>query len=131
MTQDRCEFLKSELIKQELESTPWEALVKLAERKVLLELLAIPREELELRCVDALGKFEDVQKSSEDLANFIIVSSTTVSVLEQARVALAKEYQQIPLEDLETLYGLFSGGVKSEGYQDDIDDFLSKLEKDS
>tara|TARA_R110000868_G_scaffold187715_3_gene430262 strand:- start:1027 stop:1434 length:408 start_codon:yes stop_codon:yes gene_type:complete len=135
MNADRSEFLKTELIKRELETTPWEALTTLAKNKLLLELLASPRDELESRCINSLGSFDrnDVKVSATALAEYIIVSSTTVEVLEHAKFALSEEYNKIPIEDLETLYKIFSGEIKSKynNNSDDVLGFIIDLDEES
>ncbi|MBH47484.1 MAG: hypothetical protein CME71_04880 [Halobacteriovorax sp.] len=135
MSESRSDFLKSELIKRELESTPWEALTTLAKNKLLLELLAVDRGELEARCINSIGSFDrnDVKASASALADHTIVSSTTADVLAHAKTALSEEYDKIPLEDLETLYTIFSGGAKNkyDSGSDDVLGFIIDLDEEN
>lgn len=108
MSSSRVEFLKTALIKRELETTPWEALVQLAHKKVHQDISELSLSELEKRALAAFGKYDiNIKQTVKRLAEYTMVSSTTLEVVEQARLALEAEYQIIPAEDLETLYRLF------------------------
>lgn len=108
MSASRIEHLKTSLIKRELETTPWEALVELAHKKVIADVSALSLGELEKQSIEALGKFDlDIKRSIFRLAEFMMVTATTLEIVEYARTALEVEYSLIPVEDLETLYRLF------------------------
>lgn len=114
MSVSRIEHLKTSLIKRELETTPWEALVGLAHKKVIGEVSALSLGDLEKQSIESLGKFDlDIKRSISRLAEYKMVTATTLEIVEHARTALELEYSLIPVEDLETLYRLFMGGADS------------------
>lgn len=108
MSVSRIEHLKTSLIKRELETTPWEALVELAHKKVVGEVNALSLSDLEKQSMESLGKFDlDIKRTISRLAEYMMVTATTLEIVEHARNALEVEYSLIPVEDLETLYRLF------------------------
>lgn len=114
MSVSRIEHLKTSLIKRELETTPWEALVELAHKKVVGDVSALSLNDLEKQSIEALGKFDlDIKRSISRLAEYKMVTATTLEIVEHARTALELEYSLIPAEDLETLYRLFMGSDES------------------
>ena len=111
----RAEFLRSSLIKRELETTPWEALSELAKKKIINDLTLLSHSEIERRSIETFGKHDiDSRKMIKNLAEYIMVSATTLEIVDHARAALEQEYALIPEEDLETLYRLFSNDNSGE-----------------
>lgn len=108
MSASRTEYLKTSLIKRELETTPWEALVELAQKKIVEDVSSLSLTELEKESIESLGRFDlDIKRATFRLAEFKMVTATTLEIVDHARQALELEYSLIPVVDLETLYRLF------------------------
>lgn len=108
MVTSRTELLKDGLIKRELETTPWESLVELAHQKIIQELMNLSHDELGKRSLAIFGKREiDDRVVIKRMAEYLMVSSTTLEIVNHARAALEVEYALIPEDDLETLHRLF------------------------
>lgn len=108
MATARAELLKDGLIKRELETTPWESLVELAHKRIVLELTELSQDELGKRSLAIFGKREiDDRIQIKRMAEYLMVSSTTLEIVNRARTALEAEYAMIPEEDLETLHRIF------------------------
>lgn len=125
MATARAELLKDGLIKRELETTPWDALVELAQQKIIQELTDLSHDELGKRSLAIFGKREiDDRIVIKRMAEYLMVSSTTLEIVNYARSALEAEYAVIPEDDLETLYRLFinndTGGTSLSSYSKDV-----------
>lgn len=108
MPKERMKYLKSQLVKHELESTPWESVVTSAKQILIKKMSEIPSHQLEAESEKLLGNFDiDPRKNIDSLAEYKIVSSSSQEIVEFAYDALQAEYAHISLEDLEVLYRLF------------------------
>lgn len=126
MATARAELLKDGLIKRELETTPWDALVELAQQKIIHELTNLSHDELGKRSLAIFGKREiDDRIVIKRMAEYLMVSSTTLEIVNHARSDLEAEYALIPEDDLETLYRLFiandnSGATTLSSFSKDV-----------
>lgn len=108
MPKERIDYLKSQLINHELESTPWEIVVTLAKQLLINEMSSFLPEQLEAESEATLG-FHDIdpRKNINSLAEYRIVCASSVEIVKYAHAALQAEYAPTCLEDLEVLYQLF------------------------
>lgn len=100
--------MKKELIKRELETTPWEGLCELAKKQMIKNFERLEIGEVEAKCLEELGYYcGEYVKSVEMLATHCLVSATTTDVLAGALVALEAEYNLLEDRDVESLYKIF------------------------
>ena len=108
MSTTEVSIMKKELIKRELETTPWDGLCALAKKVLTKNLSELDAEEIEVKCLDQLGFYcGDVVKSAEVLAGHQLVASTSTDVLSLALEALEDEYKSLDDGDIESLYKIF------------------------
>ncbi len=100
--------MKKELIKRELETTPWDGLCVLAKKTLIKSIGELYADEIELKCLDELGFYcGDVIKSAEMLAAHQLVACTSSDVLAYALEALECEYSVLEDKDIDGLYKIF------------------------
>lgn len=100
--------MKKELIKRELETTPWEGLCELAKKQMIKNFESLEIGEVEAKCLEELGYYcGEYVKSVDMLATHCLVSATTTDVLAGALVALEAEYNLLEDRDVESLYKIF------------------------
>ena len=100
--------MKKELIKRELETTPWEGLCELAKKQMIKNCESLETGEVEAKCLEELGYYcGEYVKSVDMLATHCLVSATTTDILAGALVALEAEYNLLEDRDVESLYKIF------------------------
>ncbi|PIP90417.1 MAG: hypothetical protein COW01_09945 [Bdellovibrionales bacterium CG12_big_fil_rev_8_21_14_0_65_38_15] len=100
--------MKKELIKRELETTPWEGLCELAKKQMIKNFESLEIGEVEAKCLEELGYYcGEYVKSVDMLATHCLVSATTTDILAGALVALEAEYNLLEDRDVESLYKIF------------------------
>ncbi len=108
MNTDQMSSMKKELIKRELETTPWEGLCELAKKQMVKNFEKLEIGQVEAKCLEELGYYcGEYVKSVEMLATHFLVSATTTDVLAIALSALELEYDLLEERDIESLYKIF------------------------
>ena len=100
--------MRKDLIKRELETTPWEGLCELAKKQMIKTFERLEIGEVEAKCLAELGYYcGEYVKSVDMLASHCLVSATTTDVLAGALAALEAEYDLLEDRDVESLYKIF------------------------
>lgn len=108
MNSDQLDSMKKELIKRELETTPWDGLCDLAKKQMIKKFEGLAIGDIESKCIEEIGFYcGEYAKSVEMLATHSLVSATTTDVLASALVALEVEYDLLDERDVESLYKIF------------------------
>lgn len=108
MEQTKLERMRNDLIQRELDTTPWEAIVDLAVKKVSIEVEQLKAEDVRIFMTERLQQqIIDYTQARALMVEHIITNSTRDEVIAHVRQALAAEYENIAKSDIETLHRLF------------------------
>lgn len=114
--------MKKELIKRELETTPWEELCELAKKQMIKTFERLEAGEVENKCLENLGYYcGDYVKSVEMLATHSLVSATSTDILASALIVLEAEYNQLDDKDIESLYKIFVVPTVAVEFEEEVD----------
>ncbi|MBH47378.1 MAG: hypothetical protein CME71_04340 [Halobacteriovorax sp.] len=115
MDLSNVEFIKSALIKRELETSPWQAIQDLAKRHLESFYSTLSLEQLEPFFHELHIDIQlDMKNTICELSESVLVNANFTETINYATKCLESEYSKIDYEDLLVLHRLF---INEEGSQ--------------
>ncbi len=108
MEQQRIRKMRKDLIRREIETTPWPALLELAVKKISMEVESLKARDVQQFMIERLQRPElDLNQARSQLVEHIIKASNKNEIIEHVRQALQAEYDGMEFSDVEMLHRLF------------------------